>query len=144
MFAKPFGTVPGLFRTVQVNCSLLMFRFIKHSFYGCAPQVVLAAPQEKKLQAAMSPAPDGAVTSTVVGLGLKAVLASHVTPTILLSVIVDNARDFGVLREFWMRIPPKTADPAKLPSLLLTVVFLMSKPAPLRRMPPAVLLLTLT
>jgi hypothetical protein len=51
---EAFGTVPGLFRTVQLNCSLLMSRFIKHSFYGCAPQVVLAVPQEVKLQAAMS------------------------------------------------------------------------------------------
>jgi len=140
---EAFGTAPGLFRTVQLNCSSLMFRFIKSSCYGCAPQVVLAVPQEEKPQVAMSPAPDGAVTSTVVGLGLKAVLASHVTPTILLSVIVDNARDFGVLREFWMRIPPKTTVP-RLPSLLLTVASLMSKPAPSRRIPPAVLLLTLT
>jgi len=139
---EAFGTAPGLFRTVQLNCSLLMSRFMKHSFYGCAPQVVLAVPQEVKLQAAMSTAPVGAVTRTVVG-GLKAVLASHVTPTSWLPTMVDSDMDLGVAREFWMRIPPKTDGDVAAP-LSFTVVSLISKPAPLRRMPPAVLLLTLT
>ena len=84
------------------------------------------------------------VTRTLVGLGFKAVFASHVTPTSWLPVMVDNARDFGVFREFWMRIPPKTAEPAMFAPFPLTVASLMSKPAPSRRMPPAVLLLTLT
>jgi hypothetical protein len=141
MFAKPFGTVPGLFRTVQVNCSLLMFRFIKSSFYGCSPQVVLAVPQVEKLQVAMSP-PVLLETRTLVGVGLKAVLESQVTPIWSFPVMVERDRDFGVV-EFWMRIPPKTTVPRFGP-LLLMLASLISKPTPSRRMPPAVLLLTLT
>jgi len=71
---------------------------------------------------------------------------AHQTPTWPFPVIVDSARDLGTVDEvggFCMHIPPK-AQFAMFDPLLLTVASLMSKPAPSRRIPPAVLLLTLT
>jgi hypothetical protein len=115
--------------------------------YGCAPQVVLAVPQEVKPQAEAISIPVVPDTRRLVGEGTKAVLASQVTPSSWFDVTEDNANDFGTviaLGVFWIRIPPKAAEPAVLAALLLIVAFLMSKPAPSRRMPPAVLLLTLT
>jgi len=146
---EAFGTAPGLFRTVQLNCSLLMSRFMKHSFYGCAPQVVLAVPQEENPHAVVVISPPVLpFARTVVGMDVKSeeVSVAQETPIRPFPVIVDSANDFGTVVEagvFWMRMPPNgwsiMFDP-----LLLTVASLMSKPAPLRRMPPAVLLLTLT
>jgi hypothetical protein len=46
---------------------------------------------------AMSTAPLGAETSTLVGVGLIAVLASQETPTTELPVMVDKDKDLGVL-----------------------------------------------
>ena len=114
--------------------------------YSCAPQVALVVPQEVKPLphvAAMSTAPLGAVTNTLVGTGLNAVLASQETPTTELPVIVESDRVLGVV-DVWIRIPPQIPLAPFIRLLLLTVTFLISKPAPSRRIPPAVLLLTFT
>jgi hypothetical protein len=63
--------------------------------YGCAPQVVLEVPQEVKPVphvAVMAKAPLGAVTNTLVGVGLNALLASQETPTTELPAIVERTR----------------------------------------------------
>jgi len=114
--------------------------------YGCAPQVVLEVPQEVKPVphvAVMAKAPLGAVTNTLVGVGLNAPLASQETPTTELPAIVESDKDLGVL-DAWIRIPPQIPLASFIRPLLLMVASLMSKPAPSRRIPPAVLLLTLT
>jgi hypothetical protein len=84
-------------------------------------------------------------TSTLVGMLVRseAVPDAQETPPLALPVIVERDRDFGTVAPagaFWIRIPgspPAAAFP-------LTVVFLISNPAPSSRMPPEVLLLTLT
>jgi len=94
----------------------------------------------------MSAPPLGAETSTLVGAGLNAAPDAQETPTSWLDVTVDRASDFGTAAEVgvpWIPIPPKMTVPVLAP-FPVTVVFLMSKPAPSRRMPPAVLLLTRT
>ena len=80
----------------------------------------------------------------MVGSGFTAVPLSQLTPISWLSLTVEKLSIFGDAGGFWMRIPPNAPAPAVLAPLLLTVVFLMSNPAPSRRMPPAALLLTLT
>jgi hypothetical protein len=60
------------------------------------------------------------------------------------SLTVEKVNTRGVAGGLWIRIPPNAAPPAVLAPLPLIVVFLMSKPAPSMRTPPAVLLLTLT
>ena len=67
---KFFGAVPGLFRTVQLNCSLLSLCFISCSFYGCAPQVVLAVPHEEKSHKPPTCPPVLPETRTVVGIAV--------------------------------------------------------------------------
>ena len=87
-------------------------------------------------------------TRTVVGIEVKSevVPLAQETPTFKFALIVERDSDFGTVVEvgaFWMRTPPKgKAD--MLEPFPLTVASLMSKPAPSRRIPPAVLLLTLT
>lgn len=114
--------------------------------HGWAPQVGLDVPQDVKLAphvAAMSKAPLGADTRTLLGVGLNAVLASQEMPTTELPVMVHRDRDLGLVAPC-MRIPPQIPLAPFIGPLLSTVVFLISKPTPSRRMPPAVLLLTLT
>ena len=116
--------------------------------HGCAPQAVLAVPHEVKPQAPVMSPPVLPDTSTVVGTGLKRtpVPEAHETPICWFEFTVDSVSDFGTVTEvgaFWMRMPPN-GKPAMLGPFPVTVVFLTSKPEPSRRIPPAVLLLTLT
>ena len=140
---KFFGAVPGLFRTVQLNCSAWTANRPAIA-YGCTPQVVLAVVHNvippHEVPTSMPPAlPD---TSTLVVAGTMVVPEEQATPTCPLPVMVERASDFGVVA-FWTKIPPKMKL-YEFGPLLLTVVFWMSKPAPSSRMPPAVLSLTLT
>lgn len=102
----------------------------------------------KPQEAVIATPPAGLDTRTVVGVGARRVPVpvAQEMPTNWLSVIVERASDLGTAVDvgiFCIKIPPKTED-AVLAPLVLTVVFLMSNPAPSRRMPPAVLLLTVT
>jgi hypothetical protein len=79
----------------------------------------------------------------------EAVPDAQATPTFALVLMVESARALGMVDEvgaFRMCMPAQTTPSGSLETvpLLLTVASLMSKPAPLRRIPPAVLLLTPT